>query len=254
MQVLIGNTGLIGKTLKENISFDYEFNSKNIVSFEDFVPNEIDLYLSCLPATKWMVNQDPKLDYQNINSIFNIIKTKRYRNIFLFSTIDVYSSSPNNSDETYNPNFKKFEYGSNRLLFEFMIDQFIEKENLYTFRLPALFGRHLKKNVLYDFIYKNNLDKINLNSYYQWYDLSDLFYDINKFVEDYPKEKTFNFFTEPIYTKDILNKFFPDYGVQNEFDLVEYNYKTKYFESGYMKSKSVIMEKMEKFINEIRNN
>jgi hypothetical protein len=30
MKLLVGNTGLIGTTLKDNIKFDYEFNSKNL--------------------------------------------------------------------------------------------------------------------------------------------------------------------------------------------------------------------------------
>jgi hypothetical protein len=172
----------------------------------------------------------------------------------LFSTIDVYNLSPKYSDETYDPNFGKFEYGSNRLFFEKMVDQFIEKENIYTFRLPALFGKYLKKNVLYDFIHRNNLDSINLNSYYQWYDLNDLVFDMYHYSERYPKEKLFNFFTDPIYTKDILIKFFPEYDIKNESNLIEYNYKTKYSNSGYMKTKDSIFEKMESYINEIRNN
>ena len=37
MKILIGNTGLVGTTLKETIKFDYEFNSKNL---NEFLNNE----------------------------------------------------------------------------------------------------------------------------------------------------------------------------------------------------------------------
>ena len=30
MNILVGNTGFVGKNLKENIKFEYEFNSTNI--------------------------------------------------------------------------------------------------------------------------------------------------------------------------------------------------------------------------------
>jgi len=50
MKILIGNTGLVGQTLKESINFDFEYNSKSIHSYSP--PDGCDLYLSCLPSTK----------------------------------------------------------------------------------------------------------------------------------------------------------------------------------------------------------
>ena len=60
MKILIGNTGLVGQTLKESINFDFEYNSKSIHSYSP--PNGCDLYLSCLPSTKWLINKDTKTD------------------------------------------------------------------------------------------------------------------------------------------------------------------------------------------------
>ena len=74
MKILIGNTGLIGTTLKKSISFDFEFNSKNISEYN--VPDDCDLYLSCLPATKWLVNKDPYTDLKNAQAIIDIINLK----------------------------------------------------------------------------------------------------------------------------------------------------------------------------------
>jgi len=58
MKILVGNTGLVGQTLKEYQKFDIEFNSKNINDFEKLVPDNCEIWLSCLPATKWMVNKN----------------------------------------------------------------------------------------------------------------------------------------------------------------------------------------------------
>ena len=68
MNILVGNTGFIGKNLREKINFDYEFNSSNIEKLLE-CPSGCDIYLSCLPATKWKVNQNLYQDIQNINRI-----------------------------------------------------------------------------------------------------------------------------------------------------------------------------------------
>ena len=93
MKILIGNTGLIGKNLKDQQEFDYEFNSKNINEL-DQCPDNCDLYLSCLPATKWYINQNIEQDLNNILNIFFHISKKKYRKVYLFSTVDVYCNSP----------------------------------------------------------------------------------------------------------------------------------------------------------------
>ena len=77
MKLLIGSTGLIGTTLKDSLSFDYEFNSTNIndlVSLE--ISDTTDVYLSCLSAEKWKVNKDPQSDLDNILKIIEILSTK----------------------------------------------------------------------------------------------------------------------------------------------------------------------------------
>lgn len=58
MKIIVGNTGLVGTTLCESINFDLKFNSSNIGEFISLVEDGSELYLSCLPATKWMVNKD----------------------------------------------------------------------------------------------------------------------------------------------------------------------------------------------------
>jgi hypothetical protein len=252
MKILIGDTGLIGTTLKEYLNFDFLFNTKNISEFIDKVPDYQELYLSCLPATKWLVNKNLKKDIENIYNILNILKTKKYSKVFLFSTIDVYNDSPLNVDESYAPNLSKLSYGNNRYLFELLVKEFIDTENLKIFRLPALFNKNIKKNIIYDFIHNNNVNLINLNSKYQWYNLDNLNTDINNLINQFPREKVFNLFTEPIETSEMLN-FFPQY--KNTMLLydkkIEYNFKTKFTSTGYIKNKQQTLLEIKKFVDEV---
>lgn len=251
MNILIGNTGLVGKTLKKNINFDLEFNSKNICDFDKSVIDGSNLWLSCLPATKWMVNKDIGGDINNINSIINIIKNKSYNKIYLISTIDVYSDSPKHSNENYFPNFKSLNYGSNRLLFEHLVTELVKYEKINIFRLPALFSKDIKKNILYDLINSNNVNKININSKYQWYNLDNLVSDMEKLSLSFPSDIVFNIFTEPIDTIDIVN-LFPNHigSVINSGFGVEYDYMTKYSQSGYLYKKDEIIYNIKKLIDE----
>lgn len=252
MKILIGNTGLIGKNLKQKLKFDYEFNSKNIKDIEN-CQDGCDLYLSCLPATKWLVNQNIYKDLINIQNIISLITKKKYNNIFLFSSIDVYSDSPIKVNEDYHPNFSGLNYGSNRLLFEHIAHEFVKYNNFYVFRLPALFGKFLKKNVIYDLLNKTRVDNININSYYQWYNLENLVADLDNLVYKNPKSVVFNLFTEPVYTEELVNLIFPEFNLNMKTDLIEYNWTTKYSLDGYLNKKEVVLNEIKKFVYEIRN-
>ena len=254
MKILVGNTGLVGITLQEKIKFDLLFNSKNINELTNYDLNGTDIYLSCLPATKWLVNQDIPKDIDNINLIINYLSNFNFNRIILISTIDVYVDSPLLSDEDYSPNFKSLNYGSNRLSFELLIKQKMKYNDLKIFRLPALFNKHIKKNILFDLINNNNLDQININSKYQWYCLDSLVDDIDSIIEYNPKETLFNLFTEPIETTEII-KLFPKH---NNTDFltgqnVTYDYKTKHYNTGYIETKTQTLLKIKKFINEFIN-
>lgn len=248
MKILVGNSGLIGETLKEKIKFDLEFNSKNIDSFNSLVVDDYDLYLSCLPATKWKVNQNIEEDLKNINNIFNMIKQKKYNKIILFSTIDVLCDSPLKSDENYKPNSTTLNYGTNRYFFELLVRQ-IKCNDLKIFRLPALFSKKIKKNVLYDLINKNNINEINVNSIFQWYNLDYLVNDINNFSINYKDEILFNLFTEPIFTTEILT-LFPEVNYKElKFgNPIIYDYTTKF--GGYISNKKDVLNDIKKLIYE----
>ena len=252
MKLLIGNTGLIGKTLKDEIKFDYEFNSKNIHELLnlEIESSTTDLYLCCLPATKWLVNKDPQLDLNNILSILNIITKKEYNNIILYSTIDVYGGVPLKSDESYSLEISTPGYGSNRLLFEKLISNTLKYKKLLILRLPALFGKHIKKNIIFDLLNNNQIDKINYNSQYQWYNLNDLIKDTIYCLKTYQtKINIINLFTEPLHTSEILQLFNLDGSeVNTNLELIEYNFKTNSNPHGYVRNKNQILQELKEFI------
>ena len=250
MRVLVGNTGLIGKTLMEShLKFDFTFNSSNINLFDGVVEDGDELYLSCLPASKWLVNQDLPKDMENINNLIEVLQSKSYSRIVLFSTIDVYNAAPLGTDETYAVTSQIHGYGRNRYIFEMFVETFLTYKDLKVFRLPALYGKHIKKNVLFDLLNDNNVDSINLNSAYQWYNLENLAEDVEYYCGAYPKEKVINLFPEPVETTEVL-KLFPKYSLTKFTDRVEYNYKTKFGKTGYAETKQDSLESIKDFINE----
>ena len=229
------------------------FNTSNILDFTKKVHDESILYLTCLPATKWLVNKNIQEDLNNILKITNAINQIRFHKIILISTIDVYCESPTHSNEDVFPLIKTLNYGSNRYFFEMLIKKTFTYNDLKIFRLPSLFGKHIKKNIVYDLLNDNNIDKINVNSSYQWYDLNDLVNDINYLSYEFPKSTVFNLFSEPIETNYLIKNIFELKNITNNQNRIEYNYKTKFNNTGYIQSKDLVIEKLIRFKNEYIN-
>jgi len=255
MNIIVGYSGLVGSTLIKNNNFDLLLNSSNLQDIDKINGGYHDITLTCLPSKKWLVNKDPIKDFQNMYSIIDRLKKIKFENVTLISTIDVYQDSPIFSDEEYIPNFSKLSYGSNRYLFEVFVRDIFNFSNLKIFRLPALFSMDINKNILYDLLNNNNVYDINKNSNYQWYNLDNLDRDIKYFSSTYKDETIFNLFTEPIDTNDILS-LFPEYGIDKYKSLhnINYNYKTKFSESGYISDRNKVIKEIKKFIDEYRSN
>jgi nucleoside-diphosphate-sugar epimerase len=251
MKLLIGNTGLVGTTILESEHFDYVFNSKNIDTFTNIAQDGDELFLTCLPATKWLVNKNLQADLNNINNIINIISQKHYSKVTLISTIDVYGDNKLYEDESYDIRVNKLSYGANRYLFELMVRDLIKTDDLKIFRLPALFNKHIKKNILFDLIHNNNIDQINVNTMFQWYNLDNLAKDIRYFERPYPNRQLFNLFTEPIKTEDIVKLFDGAIDkVDNKKDWFVYDYYTNLSVDNYILNRNQVFDQIKTFINE----
>lgn len=250
MRIIIGNTGLIGKTLCRNIKFDVLLNSSNIHLFNNLVNDGDEIYLSCLPATKWLVNKSIPDDLKRISELIKIISTRTYSKVTLISTIDVYCEAPLKSDESYSPKFSKLSYGANRYFFEQLIADYVKTKDLKIFRLPALFNNDISKNILYDLIHNHNISEINPDTKFQWYNLDLLVKDICYYTDMYPNESIFNLFTEPIETIEIINLFdnLKSNITKKNTIPAQYDYTTKFSE--YIQCKESVFIEIKKFINE----
>jgi hypothetical protein len=236
---LIGYTGLVGSNLLKQGEFNFLFNSKNISELS----GDFDLVVCCAaPAKKWYANQNPKEDENIINGLIKNLSKITTKKFILISTIDVYKST-NGCDESCDLYEDNFAYGKNRRKLEVFVEN--NFENFLIVRLPALFGEGLKKNILYDLIYKNNLSEINLYDEFQWYCLEDLWKDI----QNYETYKQINLFTEPILNETIIDLFFSDIKKDIKKDKTKsYNNKTILFESGYLYDKENILNKLNNYI------
>jgi len=253
MKLLVGDTGLVGTSLKEQTTFDYTFNSSNIDRLRYIAKDEDEIYLACLPAAKWLVNKNLEQDTVNMVSIISNLQGIKFSKIILISTIDVYCDSPLGVDETYTPIVKAVNYGTNRFLFEKLVRRDLSYDKLNIFRIPALFNKHIKKNIVYDMLKDNNVNKINANSSFQWYSLDHLYEHITLFTSHYKDEEIFNLFPEPLDTRELI-KLFPGVDKCDWGPKVIYDYRTKFFATGYFYPKEISLNYLKEFINASRSN
>jgi hypothetical protein len=91
------------------------------------------------------------------------------------------------------------------LVEEWIRDRF---ENACVLRLPGLFGPGLKKNVIYDMMHENGLEKVHPDGVFQYYDTRQLAVDMETAWNQHIS--LLNLSSVPIATHEIRDRFFPD--------------------------------------------
>ena len=146
---LVGHTGFVGGNIAESHTFSGQFNSRNITAAYGGKPDL--LVYAGVPAEMFLANSSPRKDWELIQgTIYNIQQISPKR-LVLISTVAVYPETKCVDEDTYIDSAALPAYGANRYALECWI-----RENLSKFlivRLPALFGKGLKKNFLYDYIH-----------------------------------------------------------------------------------------------------
>lgn len=220
---LIGYTGFVGSNLALQHTFDKTYNSKNI---QDIKGEVFDLVISAANrAEMWRINQEPDKDLAEINDYIGHIKKAKISKLVLISTVGVYKEATGVDEDTVISAEELLPYGKNRLYLENFC-----RENFDTtiVRLPGLFGANLKKNVIYDLLHNNNLDKIHKDGRYQYYNLANIWKDIQVAINN--SLKVVNFATEPVSTEEVAKEAF---GVEFEnmpegIKPAEWDMRTKY--------------------------
>jgi sugar phosphate isomerase/epimerase len=246
---LIGYTGFVGS----NLHFDYRFtdiyNSKNISEIAN--KNYDCVVCAGISAKKWYANLHPDEDKKQIDDLIDILKTAKVNKFIFISTIDVYDQINIGLNEDYVNLGNTHAYGRNRLYAENSIKELFD--DYCIIRLPGLFGFGLRKNIIYDYL-NNNLKELSFESEFQWYDVADLIYDINKAIES--NLKVVNLFTEPIKNYelvDVFKKYNNGFDVNDNQNFVTYNTKTKYDSTGYVQNKAYVLRKIDHYIKNIKS-
>lgn len=250
---LIGHTGFVGGNLARQFAFDEYYNSKNITGIQG---KEFDL-LVCggVSAVKWWANQNPVEDKQRIDALLADLARVRAQKVVILSTVDVYPVT-HGVDESFDCHLQpNHAYGANRLYFEeALLDRF---EVVMIVRLSGVFGPGLKKNVLYDLLHDNCLDTINPDSSFQYYNVSHLWRDLEQL--DRTGIRLINFVTEPIRTRDIIDRYFPGKLVgQRQASEVHYDVRTLYSEKfgrppRYLGEAAQVMADLGDFVDSVRS-
>jgi nucleoside-diphosphate-sugar epimerase len=206
---LIGYTGFVGSNIAAQHQFDDVYNTSNI---NDIDGKEYDLVVSAATyAEMWKINQDPEGDLAQINGLIDHLKTVKAKKFVLISTVGVYKS-PNSADEDTPIDTDDLSpYGVNR----YHLEQFVSQTfDALIVRLPGLFGNGLKKNVIFDLLNNNMVEKIHSEGVYQYYNLGNIWKDITTALSN--SLKLVNFAVEPVSTAEVAAYAFNKPNFHNE--------------------------------------
>lgn len=193
---IIGYTGFVGGNIAAQGNFDDQYNSANIADIEG---KEYDLVVSAAnKAEMWRINQEGDKDLAEIDEFIGHIGKAKIKKLVLISTVGVYKN-PNGADEDTPIDTDGLQpYGANR----YHLEQFCREHFDTTIvRLPGLFGNGLKKNVIYDLLHDNMVDKIHYAGTYQYYNLDNIWKDIQIAIDN--NLPLVNLATEPVRTDEV---------------------------------------------------
>jgi nucleoside-diphosphate-sugar epimerase len=175
----VGHTGFIGSALLREHRFDETFNSSNI---EMISGREFDLLvIAGAPAEKWKANADPVADELNIRRLAHALGLAEAQKVVLISTVDVFAAPRAVYEDSPVPLAGLHAYGRNRRLLEEVV---AARFDATIVRLPGLYGQGLKKNVVFDFLHENAIERIDSRSAFQFYDLGRLWRDVRTALDE----------------------------------------------------------------------
>lgn len=200
-RALIGSTGFVGSSLLRSDSFADCYHSTDIETIRGRSYEMI--VCAGAPGTKWRANQEPEADRAAIDKLTRCLEEVVARHVVLISTVDVYPDPRGVDEDSPIDESSLHPYGRHRLALErFIADRFAST----VLRLPALFGPGLKKNVIYDFLHDNHLDRVDARSRFQFYDLDWLPRDIDRVRES--GIGLVNIATEPLSVREVAAEAF----------------------------------------------
>ena len=143
---LIGATGFVGSALLRQTGFDACFHSRNVAEIEGREFGT--LVCAAAPGSMLEANTAPERDRAAIRGLIEYLSNATAERFVLISSIAVLADFAGQDDETTGAFQETLAYGRHRRELEaFVEDHFAEH---LIVRLPALFGRGLRKNFIFD--------------------------------------------------------------------------------------------------------
>jgi len=200
---IIGARGMVGQNLYNLYNSDNKVYSITRDNIETYNNLKFDIvFVTAADGRKYLANKEPYSDLIAIMSLLNALKFYQTDKIVLISTIDVYNTNNNIGNENTKLSFTVPNYGSNRLLLEFALDDLF-KEKLLVIRLQGLIAKNLKKNLLFDIKNRRTLPNFSKETTFQFYPLNRLRNDIALILK--ARLKLCNLSAEPISINEIYS-------------------------------------------------
>lgn len=199
---LIGHTGFVGSNLAAATDFDDRYNSRNL---DDIAGREYDLVISAAGrADSHRINSVGEADWAELEAIVARLETAQIGKLVLISTVCVYPGGGSTPDEqTPIEPGGLAPYGANRARLETLLrDRF----DTLVVRLPQLYGRNLKKGIVYDLLHDYRVEHIHPDIAFQYYDLGRLWTDVQRALElGLP---SLNVATPPLRNREVAREVF----------------------------------------------
>ncbi|MCZ2341067.1 MAG: hypothetical protein LC104_04630 [Bacteroidales bacterium] len=245
---LIGSTGFVGGNLLRTLSFDHAYHSRTI---HEIRGRHYDTIICAgVRAEKWKANADPAADRASIAALTEHLLKASCKRLVLISTIDVYPDPVGVDEDTPIIAENASPYGRHRYELENTLSA---RFPTTVIRLPGLFGSGLKKNVIFDLLNENMVDKINPAAAFQYYNLENLGDDIHLAVDR--QLPVINFATAPISTGELAQDIFGRTlkPLATAAPAPRYDMRTKHAElfghrDGYLYGKQEILDDLARFV------
>jgi nucleoside-diphosphate-sugar epimerase len=248
---LIGHTGFVGSNLARLTHFDSCYNSSNI---DSIAGEEFDLLVCAgVRAEKWMANRNPDQDKAGIDRLLDALKDVRATQVILISTVDVFLTPIGPDEGTTVVTEGLHAYGRHRFELE---QELARRFPTLVARLPGLYGRGIKKNVIHDFLKDHETHKIDSRGVFQFYGLHRLWEDLQLAMSH--KLELIHLPTEPVSVAEVaqaaFGKEFTNHVVDNP---VRYDIRTKHAQllggvRPYLENKLAELEGIRLFVDRER--
>ncbi len=240
-KALIGYTGFIGSNLKKLYKTKYNYNSKNISKIKN--KNFDLLFCAGTSSKRWIANKNPKKDLGDIKKLTKFLENIKVKKFILISSIEIYGLKNNKNEKDKINKKHNSSYGINRLYLEDFVKEKFKKHLII--RLPIVYGKNFCKNVIYDLLNQNEIEKLNAKDLVQVYNVQNLKKDINFCLKKNISE--LNIATEPIGLGYLAKKIFK-IELSNKKNPRLMKMKSIYHKNNFFYDKKKTISELKKFV------